>query len=120
MTKALLFIASILYVTQAHMSIFSEKVYSACSRIPSGSVVTYWTLARAIGHPKAFRAVGSALAKNPNAPSIPCHRVVGSDGRLCGYIGGKDTLLKASLLRAEGVGIANDRVDTKHIIGVLE
>ena len=64
---------------------FYQKVWLECANIPKGETRTYGELAKKIGRPGAARAVGSALAKNPFAPEIPCHRVVRSDGGLGGY-----------------------------------
>ena len=61
---------------------------------------TYADVARAIGRPHAFRAVGMANNRNPVAIVVPCHRVIASDGTLCGYGGGLDT--KRRLLELEG------------------
>lgn len=83
---------------------FSEQVYSACARIPKGTVVSYKELGELIGN-KAYRAIGSALSKNPYAPRVPCHRVVGSNG-IGGFMGstkGKAIEKKKKLLREEGV-----------------
>ena len=74
---------------------FDRKVYEYCSRVPRGTVTTYKELAKAIGSPKAFRAVGSALRKNPFAPTVPCHRVVAADRSLGKLV----VLLQNSLLK---------------------
>ena len=83
---------------------FQRAVLLACSRIPKGQTRTYSQIARAIGKPKAARAVGNALAKNPFAPLIPCHRVVKSDGSPGGYSGKGGVKTKRRLLAAEGKG----------------
>ncbi|MCY2951882.1 MAG: MGMT family protein, partial [Planctomycetota bacterium] len=62
---------------------FNEKVWALTARIPEGKVVTYGDIARELGT-KAYRAVGNALNRNPYAPGVPCHRVVGADGGLTG------------------------------------
>jgi len=80
---------------------FQVKVWTALKHIPFGKVISYGDLAAKIGKPKSFRAVGAAVGKNPVAILIPCHRVIGSDGTLCGYGGGLDN--KAKLLSHEGV-----------------
>ena len=59
---------------------FKEKVYKICRSIPKGKVVTYGQIARLAGKPKAARAVGSFMKNNPDAPIVPCHRVVASNG----------------------------------------
>jgi len=66
---------------------FYRKVWSACADIPKGETRTYGWIAKKIGHPTAARAVGRALGANPFAPVIPCHRVIGANGRLTGYSG---------------------------------
>ena len=78
---------------------FQEKVWAALRTIPHGTVTTYGALAERLGsHP---RAVGQAVGQNPLWILVPCHRVVGSDGRLTGYAGGLER--KEALLRLEGV-----------------
>jgi O-6-methylguanine DNA methyltransferase len=64
---------------------FYKKVWAVCFEIPAGKTLTYKQVAAKIGSPKAARAVGTALANNPFAPIIPCHRVIRSDGKLGGY-----------------------------------
>lgn len=90
---------------------FHHRVLAAASRIPRGKVATYKDIARAIGRPRAYRAVGNALNKNPHAPKVPCHRVVGAGGRLGGYAGGLKK--KIALLRMEGVAVKRNRIDLK-------
>lgn len=80
---------------------FQRSVLLECARIPRGQARTYSQLARAIGKPKAARAVGNALAENPLAPLIPCHRVVRSDGTLGGYSAKGGARKKAALLCSE-------------------
>lgn len=67
---------------------FQQEVWNALREIPYGKTVTYADIARAIGRPKAFRAVGQANHVNPISIIVPCHRVVGSTGALTGYGGG--------------------------------
>lgn len=86
---------------------FNQKVWAVCSRVPKGRVITYADIARALGG-KAYRAVGNALNKNPHAPTVPCHRVVGSSGALTGFAGGLEK--KTRLLREEGIEVRNARV----------
>ena len=64
---------------------FQIKVWEALMRIPSGQVTTYGEIARAIGHPRAVRAVGTAVGRNPVAVLIPCHRALQATGGLGGY-----------------------------------
>lgn len=90
---------------------FHQKVWAATARIPPGRVATYADVAAAVGGPdfRGYRAVGRALGRNPYAPRVPCHRVVGSDGRLTGFAGGLDE--KVRLLESEGVAVTRGRVD---------
>ena len=81
---------------------FYKKVWLECARIPKGETRTYGWIAEKIGHPKAARAVGQALAKNPFAPDIPCHRVVRGDGSLGGYSGQGGLTTKRRMLEQEG------------------
>ncbi len=91
---------------------FQQKVWTLTARIPPGSVTTYGQLAAALGT-RGYRAVGHALNKNPYAPAVPCHRVVGGDGSLTGYAGG--LARKRRMLAAEGVTMTNGKVDlAKH------
>lgn len=79
---------------------FQRGVWQALQTIPYGQTRSYGDIARQIGRPKAFRAVGMANHENPIPIFIPCHRVVGSDGSLTGYAGGLE--LKKALLGLEG------------------
>lgn len=87
---------------------FEEAAINRLKKIPRGRVTTYRELARVLGRPRAARAVGNAMSKNPWAPRVPCHRVVRSDGQLGGYGGGP--ALKKRLLKKEGVIIKNGRI----------
>ena len=89
---------------------FQDKVYNLCKKVPKGKVTTYKEIARAIGT-KAYRAVGTALNKNPFAPKVPCHRVVNSDGSIGGFASRVDK--KIRLLRKEGVEIKGKRINLK-------
>ena len=86
---------------------FNEKVYNLCRKIPEGKISTYKGVAHALNS-KAYRAVGNALNKNPYAPEVPCHRIVGSSGNLVGFASGLRN--KARLLRKEGIEIKNNKV----------
>jgi O-6-methylguanine DNA methyltransferase len=79
---------------------FQLACWRALMVIPYGETRTYGDIARAVGKPNAFRAVGMANNRNPIAIVVPCHRVIASDGTLCGYGGGLD--LKRRLLELEG------------------
>ena len=81
------------------MSFFSDEVYKIVKRIPRGQVLTYKQVARAAGRPLAYRAVGNVLNKNHDK-TIPCHRVIRSDGKTGGYNGGSK--LKQTILKNEG------------------
>ncbi len=81
---------------------FEKKVLYTLCQIPYGEVRTYGWLAQKIGHPKAFRAVGRALATNPLPLIFPCHRIVGKHG-LGGFSGG--LALKRRLLKIEGLSL---------------
>ncbi|MDW8198123.1 MAG: methylated-DNA--[protein]-cysteine S-methyltransferase [Gemmataceae bacterium] len=69
-------------------SAFQQRVWQALQNIPYGETRSYHDIAVAIGRPTAARAVARACATNPVAVLVPCHRVVGRDGQLCGYAGG--------------------------------
>jgi methylated-DNA-[protein]-cysteine S-methyltransferase len=69
---------------------FQRRVWELVSRIPYGRTRTYGALARELGDPALAREVGGAVGRNPLAIVVPCHRVVGADGRLTGYAGGLD------------------------------
>ncbi len=79
---------------------FQRACWRALQAIPYGETRTYADIARAVGKPNAFRAVGMANNRNPIAIVVPCHRVIASDGTLCGYGGGLD--VKRKLLELEG------------------
>src|SRR3954453_10694952 len=87
---------------------FNQKGWAVCARVPEGRVTTYAAIARKLGT-QAYRAVGNAMNKNPYAPHVPCHRVVGSDGSLTGFAAGLEK--KKRLLKAEGVVFVNGKVD---------
>jgi methylated-DNA-[protein]-cysteine S-methyltransferase len=79
---------------------FQKQVWQALTKIPCGETKSYAWLAKFINNEKAVRAVGSANGANPIALIVPCHRVIGSNGKLTGYAGG--LALKAKLLMHEG------------------
>lgn len=93
------------------MPSFAEKCYSVLRKVPRGKVTTYAELARSVGSPKAARAVGNAMNRNPFAPKVPCHRVVKSNGKVGGFASG--TKKKTEMLKAEGIEITNEVVDLK-------
>lgn len=87
---------------------FERAVYAALSRVPYGTVVSYRDLATAAGRPNAYRAVGSAMARNSLPVILPCHRVVRNDGRLGDY--GDDPSWKERLLKLEGIVVQERRL----------
>jgi methylated-DNA-[protein]-cysteine S-methyltransferase len=102
---------------------FQRAVWSALQKIPFGKTISYGELAASIGKPKAARAVGMANNRNPIVIIVPCHRVIGHDGRLTGYGGGlpvKESLLNLeknvighgakSLFKISNFGVANAKI----------
>ena len=79
---------------------FQRACWQALLAIPYGETRSYADIARAVGRPQGFRAVGMANHRNPVAIVVPCHRVIASNGTLCGYGGGLD--VKRQLLELEG------------------
>ena len=79
---------------------FQQRVWRALAKVPYGTTTTYTQIARRIGRPDAVRAVAGAIAANNFAVAIPCHRVIRTDGSLCGYRWGVER--KAELLKREG------------------
>lgn len=96
---------------------FRERVLEKVSEIPSGKVATYRQIACAVGKPDGSRAVGNALANNPNPVKIPCHRVIKSDGRLGGYSGPEK---KEKLLEEEGIEVEDGRVNLDEFLTDFE
>lgn len=82
---------------------FQKLVWDALTKIPFGTTVTYADIAKMIGNPKAVRAVGGAIGANPILMIIPCHRVIGSSGKLTGFSSGLEN--KVLLLKHEGIKI---------------
>ena len=91
---------------------FEKEVLIATFKIPKGKISTYKRIAERIGRPRAYRAVGNALHKNPLAPVVPCHRVVKSDGSFGGEKNGAEARMR--LLIEEGILIRNDKVKINH------
>lgn len=88
------------------------KVYRLLTQIPKGRVATYKSMAQAL-HTKAYRAIGQILKKNPNAPKVPCHRVVKSDGTIGGYMGAESSTScrrKKEILKSEGVEFIGNKI----------
>jgi len=90
---------------------FKEQIYLLAKQIPKGKVATYGQLAKLAGSPQAARAVGMCMRTNPNAPIVPCHRVVSSTGKLTGYSAGEGIPTKKKMLTEEGVFFVGDNVD---------
>lgn len=86
---------------------FDARCYQALRDIPRGKVTTYQEIARALGS-KAYRAVGNAMNRNPDAPFVPCHRVVRADGTIGGYAFGSKK--KIALLTREGVSVKGSKI----------
>ena len=92
--------------------ITAEKVYQLLTKIPPGKVTTYKNLAQAL-NTKGYQAIGQILKKNPHAPTVPCHRVVKSDGTLGGYAGkinGPKIIMKKKLLQKEGIEFVGNKI----------
>lgn len=90
---------------------FQKKVYTVVKEIPCGETRSYAWVAQRIGRPRALRAVGTALKKNPFTIIVPCHRVVHSDGSLGNYALGAD--LKKKLLEIESAG--RDKIKVERV-----
>jgi methylated-DNA-[protein]-cysteine S-methyltransferase len=88
---------------------FQLAVWNALQRIPYGETMSYGEMARAVGRPTAFRAVGQANGRNPIAIVVPCHRVIGSDQSLTGFGGG--IVNKRVLLALEGAPTLTPTLD---------
>jgi methylated-DNA-[protein]-cysteine S-methyltransferase len=87
---------------------FQKKVYKVVQKIPRGNFLTYKQVAERAGSPKAWRAVGNILNKNPDPKTIPCYRVIKSDRKTGGYRKGIKN--KIALLRKEGLKIEKGKV----------
>jgi methylated-DNA-[protein]-cysteine S-methyltransferase len=85
---------------------FQKKVYKAVKKVPKGKVFTYKQVAEILGNKNLARAVGSALNKNRDR-SVPCHRVIRSDGKIGGFA--KGAKRKIAILKKEGIKIKNSR-----------
>lgn len=80
---------------------FQQQVWAALQQVPFGQTCSYAAIAQAIGRPTAVRAVGRANGANPVPVVVPCHRIIGSSGKLVGYAGGLE--IKRQLLQLEGI-----------------
>ena len=90
------------------MSDFSSKVRKIVKKIPKGKVMTYKDIANALGKPQAVRAVGNALNKNTDLVTVPCYRVVKSNGDVGGYVLGIKE--KVKLLEKEGIEFMGEKI----------
>lgn len=88
---------------ELHGTSFQQKVWQQIAKIEYGQTVSYGQIAKAIRNPAASRAVGGAVGSNPIPIMIPCHRVMGSTGKLTGYSGGNGIPTKKKLLAIEGI-----------------
>jgi methylated-DNA-[protein]-cysteine S-methyltransferase len=86
---------------------FTERCYKLLRKVPKGKVTTYKDIAHTLGS-RAYRAVGTAMNKNPYAPNVPCHRVVNADGKIGGFAHGVKK--KIELLNNEGIQIKEGKV----------
>ena len=93
------------------MTEFERAVYEAVKLIPKGNVATYGQIAELAGYPRAARAVGNALHRNPDETNVPCHRVVNADGLLAKSFGFGGALEQRRRLMAEGVYVMDLSVD---------
>lgn len=90
---------------------FSSRVYKVVAGIPKGRVATYGQVAKLAGSPGAARAVGMCMSHNKDTKAVPCHRVVGSTGKLTGYAYGSGITTKKKMLEKEGVVFKGASVD---------
>ena len=91
----------------------TRRIYEAVKKIPRGKVATYGQVAEMAGNKKMARAVGNALHKNPDPEKIPCYRVVNAKGELAGEFAFGGEGAQARLLQADGIAVADGRVDLK-------
>ncbi|HEX4463905.1 MAG TPA: methylated-DNA--[protein]-cysteine S-methyltransferase [Solirubrobacterales bacterium] len=89
---------------------FQRRVWELIDRIPYGQTTTYGEMAQELGDPALAREVGAAVGRNPLSIVVPCHRVVGKDGKLTGYAGGLER--KRFLLELEGAG---ERIEAEQL-----
>jgi methylated-DNA-[protein]-cysteine S-methyltransferase len=90
----------------ARVGAFDRQVYAAARDVPQGETATYGEIAARIGSPGEARAVGKALRRNPFPLVVPCHRVVGADGRLVGFSAGSGVATKVRILALEGARVS--------------
>lgn len=102
------FLLYCVYITQSMLMTYAEKILALTAQIPRGKITTYKELSIRAGSPRSYRACGNALNKNPHPITVPCHRVVKTNGELGGYALGASK--KARLLRSEGINIKNNKI----------
>jgi len=90
----------------ARVGEFDRRVYAAARDVPQGETATYGEIAARIGAPGEARAVGKSLGRNPFPLVVPCHRVVGADGRLVGFSAGSGVATKVRILALEGAKVS--------------
>jgi AraC family transcriptional regulator, regulatory protein of adaptative response / methylated-DNA-[protein]-cysteine methyltransferase len=90
-------------------TVFQRRVWQALRAVPAGTTASYAEIARRIGHPRSVRAVGQAVGANPIAVAVPCHRIIRSDGSLCGYHWGSERKRALLTREAAGTGAAQTR-----------
>lgn len=90
----------------------ADRVYQLLLTVPAGKVTTYKQIGQALGT-RGWRAIGQILRCNPNAPKVPCHRVVSSNGTLGGFMGkrtGIEIAKKTELLKSEGIQVVDNKI----------
>jgi methylated-DNA-[protein]-cysteine S-methyltransferase len=103
--------------TRAAGDAFQRRVWDVVARIPYGQTTTYGEIARELGAPELSREVGAAVGRNPLSLVVPCHRVVGKDGKLTGYAGGLRR--KRFLLELEGIPVAPERATVEPTLALF-
>jgi len=97
---------------------FNEKVLNLTKKIPKGKVTTYKEIAKAL-NTKAYRAVGTSLRKNTKPITIPCHRVVKSNGTIGAYKGKPNSKEKTKLLKKERIKVKNNKINLRKYLSRL-
>ncbi|WP_207396661.1 methylated-DNA--[protein]-cysteine S-methyltransferase [Bremerella alba] len=100
-------------VDLSHGTLFQQRIWNACQRIPYGEVVTYGDLARFAGRPGAARAVGTAMSQNRIPLIIPCHRVISAGNKIGGFTSDQGISLKKRLLDLEAGGQTHIKMPQK-------
>ncbi len=90
----------------------ADRVYEILRTVPTGKVTTYKLIGQAL-HTRGYQAIGQILRSNANAPTVPCHRVVASDGTVGGFMGkrvGSEIKKKIQLLKSEGIRVQDNKI----------